>query len=72
MLREAVSEQSDVGNEAKSEKGLLVPDSIIIELIREGSIGKTRQTTSIRWIPTYDSSGAGAGEPRLPCPWCFL
>jgi adenylate kinase len=36
MLREAVSEQSDVGNEAKSymEKGLLVPDSIIIELIR--------------------------------------
>ena len=46
MLREAVSEQSDVGNEAKSymEKGLLVPDSIIIELIREGSIGKTRQT----------------------------
>ena len=36
MLREAVSEQSDVGNEARSymEKGLLVPDSIIIELIR--------------------------------------
>ena len=36
MLREAVSGESDVGNEAKSymEKGLLVPDSIIIELIR--------------------------------------
>ena len=36
MLREAVGEQSDVGNEAKAymEKGLLVPDSIIIELIR--------------------------------------
>ena len=36
MLREAVNEQSDVGNEAKSymEKGLLVPDSSIIELIR--------------------------------------
>ena len=36
MLREAVNEGSDVGKEAKSymERGLLVPDSIIIELIR--------------------------------------
>ena len=36
MLREAVSENSEVGREAKSymDKGLLVPDKIIMELIK--------------------------------------
>ena len=68
ILREAIKNGTETGLKAKSfmDAGKLVPDDVIIGIVRERVARADCERLHPRWSPPHDPAGRGARSGRHP------